>query len=242
MSQLKAKRLKNSSAYHHGDLKAVLLKTAIRILKKKSPEELSLRELAREAGVSQAAPYRHFKRKEDLIAALATEGFELKAKYMKQAIRDSGGDLRETYFACALSYFIMGKRHPQHFRLMFGSDIIPDQNHPDYLKAANTSFALLKDTIAKCQAVGIVGPGDPYHKALNCWILVHGFTSLYVERRLGWLGVSEENAEAALKTLLSQFHIGNDKSLKDSDFGFSVFQTKDSKFYRDFMENLAVSI
>ncbi|MBX9768247.1 MAG: TetR/AcrR family transcriptional regulator, partial [Bdellovibrionales bacterium] len=111
------KRFK-TDGYHHGNLRTVLLRTSIRMLKTQPATELSLRKLAREAGVSQAAPYRHFKKKEDLIAALMTEGFEIKARYMKEAVEASNGDLENQLFACALSYFKMGKNHPQHFKLM----------------------------------------------------------------------------------------------------------------------------
>lgn len=242
MAQIKTKKIikkpKKSDGYHHGDLKSTLLETAVKMLKTRNPEDLSLRELAREAQVSIAAPYRHFKNKEELIAALMTQGFELKSKYMKESMERHQGNLLQMYYGCGLSYFKMGKDHPQHFKLMFGSKLIPDQEHPALQLAACSTFALLKNMVVQCQQAKLIGEGDPYNKALNCWTTVHGFTVLYAEGRLSWLGVTEENAEKAFMTLMSQFLIGHQQPLSQSDYGFSTFQTADSVQNRDMMDNL----
>ena len=242
MSQSKTKKapkvVKRSDGYHHGDLKSTLLETAIKMLKSKSPGELSLRELAREAGVSIAAPYRHFKNKEELIAALMTQGFELQSKYMKESAEAHKDDILQMYYGCGLSYFKMGKNHPQHFKLMFGSELIPNNDYPDLQVAACSTFALLKNMVVKCQEAKLIGAGDPYNKALNCWTMVHGFTVLYAEGRLSWLGVTKENAESAFMTLMSQFLIGNEQPLVSSNYGFSMFGTKDSASSREMMDKL----
>ena len=234
----KSKKLNTSDGYHHGDLKSTLLDAAIKMLKTKSARELSLRELAREAGVSIAAPYRHFKNKEELIAALMTQGFELKSKYMRESAEKNQGDILQLYYDCGLAYFRMGKNHPQHFKLMFGAELIPENKYPDLQLASCSTFALLKNMVIKCQEAKLIGEGDPYVKALNCWTTVHGFTVLYAEGHLKWLGVTKENAEKAFMTMMSQFLIGNQKSLEKSDYGFSIFETKDSIQNRHMMDQL----
>jgi len=214
--------------YHHGDLRAALISTAVKILEKIPPSDLSLRELARQAGVSVAAPYRHFKDKRELLAAIIEEGFEIKSQYMADAIRAAKRRPLDMYYGCGLAYFKMGRLHPQHFKLMVTSEIIPSPEFPGLLKAAAKSFMLLKEMLRFCQSKGLVGAGDPYHKAMHCWCMVNGFTSLYAEGRLMWIGVNPKNAEAALKTLMSQHLIGNKEPMSKSAFGFQPFTTPES--------------
>src|SRR5919106_3067320 len=98
------------STYHHGDLRTALLQTAAKILEKQGLVALSLRELARLAGVSHNAPYRHFPDRDSLLAALAAEGFELLGDALQSRPRREMG---EAYVEFALA-------HPERFRLMFG--------------------------------------------------------------------------------------------------------------------------
>ncbi|MBY0385949.1 TetR/AcrR family transcriptional regulator, partial [bacterium] len=156
MRQKKKKATKTSSKadYHHGDLKSTLIESALRLIKAKGPENLSLRELAREAGVSQAAPYRHFKDKKELLAAIIEQGFEKKFQYMYDAIEAVKHNPKEMYYACGLAYFRMGLKHPQHFKLMTSSEVIPDQDHPSLLEKASNTFILLREMIKYCQKKG----------------------------------------------------------------------------------------
>lgn len=224
---IKSKHL-NADLYHHGDLRKTLIEAALKVLQKVSPEQLSLRELAREAGVSAAAPYRHFKNKQELIAAIAQEGFELKFQYMAKKVKAAGGDPLKLYYACGFAYFEMGLKHPLHFRLMANCDSTSSEAFPSLMQSAIKSFLLLKETIVILQKTGIMGAGDPYHKAMNCWCLVHGFTSLFTEGRLSWLGTNAENAEAALYALLSQNLNGAKSALQGAELEFAPFRSAES--------------
>jgi AcrR family transcriptional regulator len=225
----KKKSIPKSDTYHHGDLRTTLLETAIKMLATRSPSELSLRELAREAGVSGAAPYRHFKDKNELLAAISQQGFEMKFSYMIKAMKEAKGDPEKMFFGCGLAYFKMGKDHPQHFKLMMSSEVIPCETYPELMKIASTTFVLVREMVSRCQEKGLIGKGDPYLKAMNCWSVLNGFTSLYADGGLEWLGVTKGNAEKALQTLMSQFLIGSSKSLEQSNYGFQLFSTPDSK-------------
>src|SRR5258706_5651107 len=103
--------------YHHGDLQVALMLTAGQMLEKEGLEALKLREVARRAGVSHSAPYRHFAQREALLAALAAEGFERLGAAQRKAA-EAGGlrAMGEAYVAFALE-------NPQRFRLMFGGQI-----------------------------------------------------------------------------------------------------------------------
>jgi AcrR family transcriptional regulator len=228
-SKKKQKTKRNHNiGYHHGDLRSSLIDKAIEMLNDCSPEDLSLRELARLAGVSQAAPYRHFKDKEDLFASIAQQGFEIKLKYMLSAMEKFKDDPNELFFQCGLSYFKMGQKHPQHFKLMFGSNVAPNLNHPELMKAACATFVCLKEMIVMGQSAGLIGSGDPFHKAMNCWSVVHGFTMLYCNQRLTWLGISTKNCESALRVLLSQHLLGSKTEILSDVFSVQLFQTKES--------------
>lgn len=217
-----------ADTYHHGDLRTTLIETAVRMLKTKASAEISLRELAREAGVSQAAPYRHFKDKNQLLAAVCQQGFDLKFQYMVEAVQTAKTP-EELIHACGIAYFRMGLKHPQHFKLMVNSEIQPSPDYPELEKAACKSFLVLKQVIEQCQKAGLMGEGDPYHRAMNCWCLVNGFTALYAEGRLAWLGVTEKNAEAALSNLISQHLYGSQHPLSRSGSGFRIFSTPESQ-------------
>ena len=104
-------------SYHHGDLEAALIRSAGKILEKEGLDALSLREVARQAGVSHNAPYRHFAEREALLAALAAKGFEMLAQ-AQQAAAAKGG-LR----AMGEAYVLFALEHPQRFRLMFGGQV-----------------------------------------------------------------------------------------------------------------------
>src|SRR5262245_59003880 len=127
--------------YHHGDLPAALLQSAGKILEKQGVEGLSLRALTRQAGVSHAAPYRHFRDLESLLAALAAEGFERLGREQRAAA--SAGGLRgmgEAYVRFALA-------HPQRFRLMFG-DRLRIERHAALREVATRTFAVLSGALA----------------------------------------------------------------------------------------------
>jgi AcrR family transcriptional regulator len=218
----------NGDSYHHGNLKKTLIQTAIRFLEKHPLESLSLRTLALKAGVSQAAPYHHFKDRDELLAAISQQGFEIKFQYMWEAFLTFQDQPKELLQACALSYFKMGLKHPQHFKLMLASPICPSPEHPKLEQAAGMAFALLKRVIEICQSAGIVGPGNSDHKSMHCWALVNGFTTLYAEGRLKWLGIDEKNAEGALRIFVDQYLIGNQNPLPNPG-DIRLFQTEDSK-------------
>src|SRR5215217_151305 len=115
--------------YHHGNLRPALLRAADKILEKEGVAALSLREAARQAGVSHNAPYRHFADRQSLLAALAAEGFELLAAAMRG---HSGKEMGEAYVRFALE-------HPQRFRLMF-SGMLPITKHAHLREAASATY------------------------------------------------------------------------------------------------------
>ncbi len=190
------KKTADKPRYHHGDLRRALLDASLALISEEGFGALSLREVARRAGVTHAAPYRHFADKEALLAAVAEEGFRAMTERMKERMA------RETtpmgrLAASGVAYVLYALEHPSHFRVMFG----PHFTHPPEMASSDASvnaFQLLMDAISEAQRAGEVREGEPRVFALTCWSLVHGLSSLLVDRQLESKSITTEPQVEAL--------------------------------------------
>lgn len=193
--------MNGTQAYHHGDLRRTLLDDATVLLNESGQDALSLRALARHAGVSPRAPYRHFADKEALLTALAVEAFGAfgEALAAADAAAEPGSELE----AQAIAYVHFGLKAPGRFRLMFGPRrFVPDD---DLIMAKQAAFGVLQarvDLLAR--------PGDDSRaQAVGYWSLAHGLTMLFLDGRVrDELEGSEEEiiqrvARATLRTAQS---------------------------------------
>ncbi|HEX6835154.1 MAG TPA: TetR/AcrR family transcriptional regulator, partial [Polyangia bacterium] len=146
--------------YHHGDLRRTLLDAALAIVAQAGPGALSLRELAREAGVSHAAPYRHFASREALVITLAAEGFLGLGAEMARSAEGETNPLRRLR-AMGVAYVSYAVSHPGHFRLMFGSEARQRAEDSELARAGAPTLQSLIDVIAEGQRVGQLRAGDP---------------------------------------------------------------------------------
>ena len=112
--------MKPARSYHHGNLKHALLDASLALIRTVGPGAFTLREVARRAGVSHNAPYRHFRDKGELLAALAADGFDRLTKSMTDAARGGGGALDRLRLS-GRGYVQFALRYPQHFAVMFGT-------------------------------------------------------------------------------------------------------------------------
>jgi AcrR family transcriptional regulator len=140
--------MKNDSGYHHGDLRAALVKATAAEIERGGHENLSLRELAESLGVSRAAPYRHFADRRALLAAVAADGFDRLTAIYRNA---SGRTPQARLAAAGRGYLAFAAERPQMFRLMFVSDLLggsmvpPD---PALIKAAGESYVVFEGLVA----------------------------------------------------------------------------------------------
>ncbi|MGB3298966.1 MAG: TetR/AcrR family transcriptional regulator [Phormidesmis sp.] len=172
------------TTYHHGDLRQALLKSALDILKAKDVQGLSLREVARQAGVSHTAPYRHFADKAALLAAVAEEGFVEFDQYLSAAVDKAQADPIESLKATGEAYVRYALEHPTHFRVMFAhfpTHLVPDD---PLVVTAEGTFQLLVNIISSGQAAGVIKAGDPKLLATGRWALVHGLSMLLLDGML----------------------------------------------------------
>jgi AcrR family transcriptional regulator len=163
--------------YHHGNLRSELLKRAERTLRERGAAELSLRELAREVGVSHAAPRRHFRDKQALLDALAENGFERLGRDLDQAISRAGEGFKARLAAFAQAYVRFATRNGPLLELMFAGK--HRAGATDALKlAAEQAFARPLTLVAEAQAAGEVVSGDPERVATVLFAALQGLVSM----------------------------------------------------------------
>jgi len=172
--------------YHHGDLRAALLAAAAGWLDEQGAQALTLRELARAAGVSHAAPYHHFASRDELLAGVAELAFDRLVDALAAAAgaTDAGHallDIGEAYVREALA-------HPAQFRLMFGPLLARKAEHPGLQRAAERAFLVLLEAATR------FAPERGLEIALAGWSLSHGAANLAIDGAFGGLPLAAAQA------------------------------------------------
>jgi AcrR family transcriptional regulator len=177
--------------YHHGNLQQTLLETAVQLISEVGPAGFTLREVARRANVSHNAPYRHFADREELLAAVAAQGFRELTQAMTKAAKQQPDALSRLKHA-GLAYIEFALRRPEHFAVMFDAPAakrgllkeFPHHKTPDSAEAAKESFEKLVSLVKSCQDEGRLPSGETLQFALLAWTMVHGIAKLATARRL----------------------------------------------------------
>jgi len=172
------------STYHHGDLKNALIQAGMEILGSEGLGSLSLRKVAKQAGVSHAAPYAHFKDKQALIAAISTEGFRQLQSQIKIVFETFAKQPDILLYETAWAYFQFATNEPDCFKLMFSSALEKEKEYPYFVAISQESFAHLVKIVEICQESGVLKHGPADLMAIQLWSHVHGFTSLYIEGQI----------------------------------------------------------
>jgi AcrR family transcriptional regulator len=197
---MKPMEIRTERPYHHGDLRSAILDTAMRMMSEDGGWQFTLREVARRAGVSHAAPYKHFPDKAALLAEIALIGFDRLGKALRAARLTSDGDLAAEFAAISEAYLAFGRDNPALYRLMFGGNItgaIELHRDPRALEAFGAVIGLLE----RGQASGLFRARPVRGQAAACWAQMHGLTMLKLDGLLLPEKVGEDAIEAALETL-----------------------------------------
>ena len=168
---------KRKGSYHHGNLREALVHAAQELIEKEGTTALSLRAVARRAGVSTAAPYRHFPSREALLAAVAEEGFRLLGQQLQRAVAahdEPGRCLGEA----GVAYVLFAAAHPSRYQAMFSPELSDRRTHPSLAAAEEDTRRLLLGAVRELQQAGWMGSRDPGELALAAWSSVHGLASL----------------------------------------------------------------
>ena len=169
----------SGDAYHHGDLPATLMAMALERIAEEGTEKLSLRALAREAGVSPTAPYKHFPTKRCLLAALATRGFRALGE-ATGGVAVSGEDLEDSFVRMGMAYIHFATGNPTAYQIMFGTVIEDFSEYPDLAEAAEQSFAPVRSLIELALAHRPRWQMTPDLLGGLIWTSVHGIASLTI--------------------------------------------------------------
>jgi AcrR family transcriptional regulator len=176
--------------YHHGDLKRALTSAALSLVAEKGPKGFTLTEAARRAGVSAAAPYRHFADKAELLATVAEQGFRALHTDLT-AVADVASEPKDRVIELGRVYIRWAVTHPDHYRVMFGAEIVKG-GYPTLVVAAEQAFGDLLGAITRCQEAGMFQGQDPREIAARVWSLVHGVASLAIGGELHAVGVHQD--------------------------------------------------
>jgi AcrR family transcriptional regulator len=163
--------------YHHGNLREALLTAGERALEAGGAQHLSLRELAREVGVSHAAPRRHFPDKQALLDALAFSGWERLGAALAAAVAAAGDGFDARMLGLARAYVAFASGHPALIALMFATKHAEGAS-PELTAAGERALAPALATVADGQAAGTVVPGEPERVAIVAFAALQGLVAL----------------------------------------------------------------
>ncbi len=169
--------------YHHGNLRAALINATRRLLLDRDPESLSLRQAAREVGVSANAPYRHFEDKDALLGAVAAEGFRALTDLIRASANDTETSKRLEAIGVAYCEFVA--REPGLVRVMFGPRLRAATRHPGLDEAERGAFAELAAAIDAVEPS--TSPEDGIRNAVGLWSVMHGYATLRADGAFGFL-------------------------------------------------------
>lgn len=196
------------SGYHHGDLRSELLNAVRQLVEEKGSENFSIAEAARKAGVSSAAPYRHFNDKPEILKALVMQAMEEKATEMRQVIEPLpvGSLLRIN--ALGKCYIEFARNHPGMFRLVFGKTE-RHENDEDLRQQGERVFGIVVEAVA--QVLGVQqDDSEALKRAYMLWTMVHGHSWLQIDGKAKQQGI--EFPEDQLLAEISQRVLGDIRS------------------------------
>ena len=179
---------KRSGQYHHGDLQRALVEEALRTIQADGVEQLTLRAVSEQLGVSRTALYRHFSDKQALLAAVGREGFRMLRLALIEALERHGGG-RPGFEAMGIAYVEFAVAHPAYYRVMFGRFIESCSKDAAFVEEATAAFQVLVDSLVEQQSAGIVRRDDPLILARFVWSVVHGIAMLVIDGQ--FLGTDE---------------------------------------------------
>lgn len=165
--------------YHHGNLREALMRATLDLIGEKGIAGVTFAEAARRAGVSAAAPYRHFRDRDEMLAAVAAVGFERLAQALEAAWQGGRPAPAVAYERVGRAYLDFARRNPAEYAAMFESGL-PPEGHEGLKQAGDRAFGVLREA-AEALVGQIPGPGRPpaLMVALHTWSLAHGVASLF---------------------------------------------------------------
>lgn len=199
---------KKPKAYHHGDLRNALIQAGLELLAEEGARELDLRKVARRAGVSHAAPYRHFADKQALIAAINEEGFHRLAERIQTTLRETPDEPFEQLLGVARAYVGFARENPWLMREMFSGLTIEREIFTDLQAASKSVYHFYVEVVRRGQERGKVAEGDPTALAGVLWSVLHGLAMLIIENQMRPYADGAEGAERVTRYTIEMLYKG----------------------------------
>lgn len=193
--------MKSRSKYHHGELRSALVSLAVKEIARAGVEKLSLRSLARQAGVSPTAPFRHFPDKQTLLAGIAIAGFEELARRLTETSESNAG-IEERFIELGATYVGFAQDFPVHYQLMFGAVLGDFSASKELQEAAASSYAVLDATLTEIKDNQQLDHDVATLGGL-VWSTVHGMASLVFNVPMTRM---PEGADAAPRQAVKSIH------------------------------------
>ncbi len=169
-------------SYHHGDLRQTLLIAAKTLIAEAGIENLSLRKLAERAGVSRTAPYHHFSDKNDLLCAIAAQGFLRRHQEARDTFNNSRLTAEEKFAEFICGYIRFAANNPEEYELMFGRNIWKQNNSTQELRdVAYPCFQHQLEMVTSWQEMGLISGDNPLRTSQVIWGAVHGIAKLRID-------------------------------------------------------------
>ncbi len=198
--------------YHHGNLKEALVRAALELIAKKGPAGFTFAEAARWAGVSPAAPYRHFRDRDELLANVALRGFEQFAAVLARAWNDGRPEPFAAFERLGKAYLEFARTEPAYYSAMFEAGI-PLETNAELREAGDRAFAVLRAATEQLFATVPAAKRPPVLMvALHIWAMSHGIAALFGRGDAGRRALPmlpEELLEAAVLVYLRGLGIAN---------------------------------
>jgi AcrR family transcriptional regulator len=195
-----------SKPYHHGDLRRALISAGIELLGEGGAAALDLRKVARKAGVSHTAPYRHFEDKRALVAAIAEEGFGRLTERLQEAVSNVAPDLQ--LVAVTRAYVDFALTEPALMREMFSGLTIDRMAYPTLHEASKAAFAVVIEIVKRGQADGTFIQTEPEKLGLVMWSMVHGLAMLLLENQMPMVTVEPTGIDEMIKQSVATLYEG----------------------------------
>jgi AcrR family transcriptional regulator len=193
------------TTYHHGSLRDTLVQACVGIIESEGIGAVSLRRVAREAGVSPAAPYHHFADRSALLAAIAVRGADLLERELRIAVEQAPTGIRALVDAVQ-AYVHFARTHSGYVHVMLRPELYEPDKHPEAQRAGAAAIELLTDTVVRCQRERSAPPGDPNPMVGMIWALSVGIVTLWLdgplEQRCVSLGTTPEQLTAQIGALI----------------------------------------
>jgi len=189
-------KVQRGNKYHHGNLRQTLIDIACKHIREKGVDGLSLRAIAKEAGVSANAPYRHFSDKRALLIAIAIAGFEDLTARMR-AVEENAPDILDEFLVKGQAYVSFAGEFPEKYKLMFGPAITDRMDDEGLITAAGDCYERLLDSVQRGIDAGLFKNVPVEELADPVWAMTHGVSSLLID------GFFEEDAQKFRQQRLS---------------------------------------